>query len=307
MQQVTVMTPKGKGKAIARLAHDLGMDEAAIASVFVAGPDEERDEVTIECAAPQAAKFIEAVMSAKFYNPQEYTLTADELLSIISSDPPEKVSWPMRIDPAAILQDLWMQNHFTVGYVARAFVSTILLAYGLLDGDITILIIALLFTPFLAQDLAISFGLWMRDFRLARQGALMIAISTIIAILAGAITAAVMGGPIVYDEYGTLQSNFAISLLVGIVAGLDTADEAGRREFIAVAGAAQFASFPVWLGICLVLGFPPDRMTTVWRMVTFVVNVVTILVASLGVYIALRYRAENIGRYVRQARGGKSA
>ena len=284
------MTPKGKGKAIAKIGHDLGMAEVAIMTVFVAGPDEERDEVTIECSAPQAAKFIEAVMSAKFYNPQEYTLTADELLSIISSDPPEKVSWPMRIDPAAILQDLWTQNHLTAGYVARAFVSTVLLAYGLLDVDITILIIALLVTPFLAQDLAISFGLWMGDFRLARQGALMIVFSTAVAIVAGAVTAAVMGGPITYDKYGTLQSNFAISLLVGIVAGLDTADEAGRREFIAVAGAAQFASFPVWLGICLVLGFSPDRMTTVWRMVTFVV---TIFVASLAVYIALRYRGEH--------------
>lgn len=306
MQQVTVMTPKGKGKAIANLAHELDIDEATIVSVFVAGPDEERDEVTIECSAPQAARLIESVMSAKFYNPKQYTLTADELLSIISSDPPEKISWPMRIDPAAILQDLWTQNHLTVGYVARAFVSTVLLAFGLLEGDITILIIALLFTPFLAQSLAISFGAWMRDWRLARQGALMIVISTAIAILAGALTAAVMGGPITYDEYGTLQSNFAISLLVGIVAGLDMADEAGRREFIAVAGAAQFASFPVWLGICLVLGFPPDRMTTVWRVVTFFVNIVTILIASLGVYIGLRYRPGNISRYVRQARDSKT-
>jgi len=302
MQQVTVMTPKGQGQAIAKIAHELGMAEAGIMPVFVAGPDEEREEVTIECAAPQAARFVETVMSAKFYTPKEYTLTADELLSIISSDPPEKISWPVRIDPAAVLQDLWTQNHLTVGYVARAFVSTVLLAYGLLDGDITVLIIALLFTPFLTQDLAISFGLWMRDWRLARQGALMIVFSTAVAMLAGAVTAAVMGGPIVYDEYGTLQSNFVISLLVGIVAGLDMADESGRREFIAVAGAAQFASFPVWLGICLVLGFPPDRMTTFWRMVTFVVNIVTILLASLAVFIGLRYRHENISRYLRQTR-----
>ncbi len=141
----------------------------------------------------------------------------------------------------------------------------------------------------------------MGDWRLARQGAIVLGLSTFIGMLAGAVTAAVMGGPIQYDEYGTLQSNFAISLLVGIVAGLDTADEAGRREFIAVAGAAQFASFPVWFGISIILGFP-DRSTTLWRLATFLANIVTILVASLAVYVALRYRRDNIRRYVNLTR-----
>ena len=111
-----------------------------------------------------------------------------------------------------------------------------------------------------------------------------------------------MGGPLSYDEFGTLQSNFAISFVIGIVAGLDTADEAGRRELVAVAGAAQFSSFPVWLGIALVLGFP-DAQTTLWRIVTFFVNIITILVVTLAVYIALRYRRETVRRYAAATRG----
>ena len=301
MQQVTVVTPQGKAKPVVRIAQEQGISQVAVMPVYMYGPDKEHEEITIECSAPQTARFIEAVMAAPFYNPQEYTITADELLSIIDSDPPEKVSRPLKVSSTTILQDLWQQNHITVAYVARAFVSTTMLAYGLLEGDVTVLIIALLFTPFLAQDLAIGFGGLMGDWRLARQGAIVLGLSTFIGMLAGAVTAAVMGGPIQYDEYGTLQSNFAISLLVGIVAGLDTADEAGRREFIAVAGAAQFASFPVWFGISIILGFP-DRSTTLWRLATFLVNIVTILVASLAVYVALRYRRDNIRRYVNLTR-----
>jgi hypothetical protein len=301
MQQITVMTPKGKAKPVVRLAQDVGIQQIPVSQVYVHGPDKEQEELTIDCSAPQAAAFIEAVMSAPFYDPHEYAITADELMSIVESSPPEEISRPMKISSTVILQDLWLQNHVTVGYLARAIVSTLLVAYGLLNGDVTTLIIAFLFTPFLTQDLAISFGLWMRDWRLARQGALVLGLSTLIAVLSGAIAAAVMGGPIQYDEYGTLQSNFIISLLVGVVAGLDTADEAGRREFIAVAGAAQFASFPVWFGICLILGFP-DRSTTMWRMVTFLVNILTIMVASFTVYVALRYRPENIRRYTRATR-----
>lgn len=298
MQEIAITTPEGQGKSIARIALEQGITEASVSQVYTYGPDKQQDEVTVLCSAPQAAALVKAIMSAQFYTPKEYGICVDEVLAIVTSDPPKKITQPMKISPTTILQDLWIQNHVTAAYLARASISALLLGYSLLAGDLTTLIIALLFAPFLTQDLAIGFGAWMRDWRLARQGALVMGLSTIIAVIAGAIVAAVMGGPLKYDQFGTIQSNFAISFLVGIVAGLDTADEAGRREFIAVAGAAQFASFPVWFGISLILGFP-DSATTWWRIATFLVNIVTILVVSLGVYILLRYRPENIERYLR--------
>jgi hypothetical protein len=50
-----------------------------------------------------------------------------------------------------------------------------------------------------------------------------------------------------------------------------------------------------------VLGFPDSR-TTLWRIATFFLNIVTILVVSLVVYIALRYRREAIQNYTATAR-----
>lgn len=301
MQQVTISTPKDKAKPVAKIALAQGISEVTVARVFVHGPDEEQEELTINCSVAQAAEIIEAVMAAPFYDPQKYSITSDELTAIVTTQPPESISLPFKMSSMSVLQDLWMQNQITVAYFARATVSAALLAYGLLEGDITTLIIAFLFTPFLTQDLAISFGLLMGDRKLAWRGAGVMSMSTVIAIAVGAIAAAIMGGPVQIEPFGTIQANFIISFLVGIVAGLDTADVAGRREFVAVAGAAQFAAFPVWFGISLIAGFP-DAMTTYWRIATFFINIVTILVVAMGVYAWLKYRRENVREYIEAAR-----
>ena len=304
MQEVTVSTPKGQGERVAKLALGQGIGEAAVipTRVFRDRGMEEGEEVRVQESAPESTQFIEAVMAADFFDPREYAVVSDEVVAVVSEERPERGTRPFKLSAVTILQELWLQNHVTAAYIARAAVSTILVAYGLLSGDLTVYIVALLFTPFMSQVMAVGFGGWMGDWRLARQGLMVMTLSTVIAILAGVLVAAVMGGPLSYDEFGTLQSNFAISFIVGIVAGLDTADEAGRRELVAVAGAAQFSSFPVWLGIALVLGFP-DAQTTLWRIVTFFVNILTILVVTLAVYIALSYRRETVRQYAAATRG----
>lgn len=298
MQEITVSTPQGKGEDIARLAIACGLSGVTITRVRAYKGDQvsEEEEVKVSTSAPLSTRFVEAVMAAPDYAPERYGIVCDEVMAIVTEVPAREVTRPMKVASVNVLQELWQENHINPAFIARAAVSTTLLAYGLLSSDIGMLIIAFLITPFLSQVLAMGFGGWAGDWALARQGAKLLALSTVIAITTGALAAAVMGGPIQYDEYGTLISNFAISLLVGVLAGLDTVDEAGRREFVAVAGAAQFANFPVWFGISLVLGFP-DRATTLWRIATFFVNIMTMLIVSLVVYAALGYRRHVFGRY----------
>jgi hypothetical protein len=65
-----------------------------------------------------------------------------------------------------VIQDLWQPSHLTVSYVGRAAAGAILLATGILDDNPVAIVVAALFLPFLAEVLAISFGLWSRDRRL---------------------------------------------------------------------------------------------------------------------------------------------
>ncbi len=299
MNEIRVVTPKGKAKEIAQIALAMGIQEISVSPIYVYGPDEEKDQLSMEVSVLQARRFMDALLTAPFFDINQYSVSSDQLMSIVSQMPAEKISWPLEVGAATILQDLWLQNHVTISYVARAFIAALLLSYALLEADLLTLLAALLFTPFLSQVLAMSFGALVRDWHLARQGLLALATSTGLTIMAGAIAAAAVGGQLQYDQFGTLISNFVISLIVGIAAGLDTADKSGRREFIAVAAAAQFAAFPAWFGISLVLGFP-DRTTTLWRILTFFVNILTILVVSTGVYAALRYRPEVLQRYLKE-------
>lgn len=297
MHQVTVTAPQGKGEQVAELALENGISSPSVYQVYDFGSKQDKDVVEADAATPQASQFVKAVIAAPFFDPKEYSVTSDELVGIVQNEPPGETGKPMSITPVDVLQDLWMQSHITVSYVGRAAVAALLLAYGMIEGDLLTMFAALLFTPFLAQDLAISFGLLMKDYLLARQGLLAIGASTVIAVLAGAVVASILGGPMQFDQFASIQANFAISFIVAVAASLATADMSGRREFIGVAAAAQFALFPVWFGISLVLGFP-DRDTTTWRLLTFFVNVVTILLVSMGVYVLLQYRREQIEHYV---------
>ncbi|MBX6342452.1 MAG: hypothetical protein IRY97_08340, partial [Thermomicrobiaceae bacterium] len=83
---------------------------------------------------------------------------------------------------------------------------------------------------------------------------------------------------------------------------LATADDVGRRDLIALAAAAQYAIIPTWLGLSLVLGFP-DPATTLTRLATFGLNVVTILAIGAVTYVLLDMRGDDVRRFARETEG----
>src|SRR5205085_131956 len=100
-----------------------------------------------------------------------------------------------------------------------------------------------------------------------------------------------------FNDFKGPLASFAISAVIGIVAGLSSADDAGRRYLIGVAAAVQFAIFPVWLGAVSVLGLPPGNLMTV-RILTLLVNVVTIASAAVVTYSLLALHREEVRRFV---------
>ena len=97
----------------------------------------------------------------------------------------------------------------------------------------------------------------------------------------GVVVAAVEGGPIGFQGFKGPLSSFAISAVIGVTAGLSSADDTGRRYLIGVAAAVQLAVFPVWLGVATVIGIP-DYKLVVQHLLSFSINLVTVAVASVA-------------------------
>jgi hypothetical protein len=155
-----------------------------------------------------------------------------------------------------------------------------------IHNDPIAIVVAALFLPFLSQVLAISFGVWSRDWALALKGVRTVLVSTVLAILAGVLVAALEGGPIGFTSFKTPLASFAIFAAIGVTAGLSGADDAGRRYLVGVAGVVQFAVFPVWFGLSFVLG-TPSKEIVVNKLLIFGINLLNISVSAPMAYAFL--------------------
>jgi hypothetical protein len=103
--------------------------------------------------------------------------------------------------------------------------------------------------------------------------------------------------PLKFNQHNPLLTSFLISLVIGTAAGVATADDAGRRELIGLAAAAQVAILPVWFGISFVFGFSETGSPSE-RGISVVVNVATIIIAVAITYALLGMRADAL-KYLR--------
>jgi hypothetical protein len=181
-------------------------------------------------------------------------------------------------------------------------IAAMLLAYGMIQHQLLIMIGGLLFLPLLHLLLAIGFGLWTRQWRLAAQGLFAFLVALALLISGGAIVALVATPPLQYNQHNGLLVSFLISLGVGIAAGLATADDVGRREMIGLAATAQMAILPVWFGICFVFGFPVlDTTSPAQHALTFGVNALTIIISALCTYALLGMRGDSLRHFTQGA------
>lgn len=256
------------------------------------------EEVSVSVSTPQAKRFIDAVFAHPDFDPEAWSVTSRELRAIVSRTPAREITRPLVEPTIDVFQDLWQLSHITPTYVGRALSAAVLLAYGMMENNPIAIVVAALFLPFLSVVLAVSFGLWAEDLGLARQGLLAILVSIVSCVAAGALVAALHGPPMLFHDFQTPLLSFGLSAIIGVAAGLSSADDTGRRYLIGVAAAVQYAVFPVWVGVALVLGFP-ERSITIERLLTLAVNVVTIAVIGAIAYRLLGMRREEVHRFVK--------
>ena len=142
----------------------------SISDVYIHGPDLRRQVVSVETSTPKARLFVEALLASPIMAATDYSLTSRELRAIVDRTDLADVTKPMSEPFPDVIQDLWQLSHLTTSYLARALAGGILLATGIVENNAVAIVVAALFLPFLAEVLAISFGLWSRDRALILRG-----------------------------------------------------------------------------------------------------------------------------------------
>src|SRR5436190_7197171 len=275
MHEIRATIPPQTTAEAVRLAREAGIDRVTVADVYVHGPDAPRQVVAVETSTPKARAYVEALLAAPVFKNGDFSLTSRELRAIVDGGDLADLTRPMSEPFPDVIQDLWQLSHLTTSYLARAAAGAVLLATGIIDDNPVAIVVAALFLPFLAEVLAVGFGLWSRDTRLVLRGLRAVLVSTALALAAGAIVGLIEGGPVRFAGFKGPLASFAISGVIGITAGLSNADDTGRRYLIGVAAAVQLAIFPVWLGAAWATGLPSPAIVES-RLASFLINLGTI-------------------------------
>jgi hypothetical protein len=284
MQEVRVTIPEDHGSQVVAVAFHVGIQEVAVYGVETPGATARQVIVSAEVATPVAQAFVDAVLATPFYDPETTRITCRALLAIIAPTPHAPLTQPMPQPLPVVVDELWQHSHVTPSFVTRALVAAALLAYGMHQNQPVTMMTALLFTPFLPLVLALSLRLWTGDRALLRQGSIALLCSTALAVVGWS-----LGGAIGFTAFQPLLVSGLISAGIGGVAGLSSADDVGRHYMIAVAAAAQYAMYPVWIGLSLTLGFP-EGTTTLARLSALGINLTTIALMALLTYATLLRR-----------------
>jgi hypothetical protein len=301
MHEIRATVPREHVEETARLAHEVGIERVSVADIYIHGPGVHRQIVSVETSTPKARLFVDALLASPILAATDFSLTSRELRAIVDGKDLAELTRPISEPFPDVIQDLYQLSQVTTSYLARALAGGILLATGIVEDDAIAIVVAALFLPYLAEVLAVSFGLWSGDRRLVLRGLRAVAVSTILAFAGGLIVASFTGGPIRFQAFKSPLASFALSAIIGITAGLADADNTGRRYLIGVAAAVQLAVFPAWLGAAAIAGLPQTGILK-QRLLSFAINLVTISATALVSYAILHLHRTGVWNAPRSRR-----
>jgi hypothetical protein len=245
--------------------------------------------VDAQVSTPEANAFVEALVSASFYDRTDYAIEVREPRSILKSTSTRNITRPV---PAPILdidEELWQFTHVTYSFVIRVFIAALLVAYGMAEDNPLFIIGGLIFLPFMPIVLAFAFGMMSGQWRLVAHAAIAFITATLLISVGAVVVAAVVDPPILFDKFPPLAAGLCFSFAVGVAAALGTADDVGHRQLVGLAAASQLAIVPAWFGLSLVWGFSGDLAE---KLTGFGVNFVALVVGAITVYGALSLGGE---------------
>ncbi|HEV7332693.1 MAG TPA: hypothetical protein VGN63_16760 [Flavisolibacter sp.] len=301
MRLITVRTPAGDGKRVADIAFEKGVKEVAINNAEVYRSDEgvtTQDVVNIETATPIAKKFIEALMAAPFYDAASYSFTVRHPEALFGAKPPKEEIHPIVRPTTDVYEELYQFTKVTVSLVGRVFLSSVLLAYGMVEDFIPLVIAGLLFLPYHHHMIGLALGGVIKEWRFFQQAALALLVSTVLIFLAGLCVGLLTKPPLLFEIKGSPLSGALLAAAIGVAAGLGSIDDAGRRELIGLAATAHISIYPAWLGLQVVFGEAgPHKITE--HLLSFLINVVTLIFAAIITYAVAGMQGDGIRKFTR--------
>lgn len=293
MRLIKVSAPSGMANKIAEIAFSAGIKSVSIREeqyLTPSGKSETKQAIDVQTSTPKSKRFIDNLLNADFYNPQDYAISVRQPRSIVSDENINELTRPLAEPVVDIYQELWQFSQITAGFVGRFSIGAALLAYGLIHQQTLLIIAGLLFLPLLPTLMAASLSFLTGNLKLAGQGLLAFLTAIVLLFISGVLVAAASSSPLKYDEFNPLSVGALISLAVGVAGALANSDDVGRRELIGLAATAQIAIVPVWLGIKTIFGLgTTDRTELVRHAISLPLNAAIIIVAALVTYYFLGY------------------
>lgn len=305
MRLVTVRAPKGNGSQIAAIAFEAGILQVNQHEATALRSNSNRfqqDVIEFETATPKAKNFLERLMEASFYDPASFSFTVRHPESIYASEAPEEETYPIIRPTTDVYEELWQYSRVTLSLVSRIFLASLLLAYGMRENFMPLIIASLLFLPYHHHMLSVGLGASIREWRFFRQGLLALLVSTICILAAGLIVGLLMEPPVKFTEFTSPPLvSFLLAMVIGIAAGMGSVDDAGRRELIGLAATAHISVYPIWFGLKLAFGFDHADEPIKYLLV-FLMDVATLTIFAGITYKLMKMHGSGIRRFVKHMR-----
>ena len=302
MRLITVMTPKGFGQKVSKLAFNNNISEVAISEAKRIKKDSETvlEVVSIQTNTRKTKSFIEALMKSDFYDPKEMSFSTREPESQFASALPKEETYPLIRTTGEVYEEFYQYSQISISMVFRVFLSAVLVAYGMREGYMPLIIAGLLFLPYHHFLLGMGIGAGTKELRLFGRAALAYFLGTILIMLAGIFIGLLIDPGIKFHQFleTKLLFNVILSITIGIAAGFGAVDDAGRRELIGLAATAHLSVYPVWFGLKFVYGF--DAADKPWEALgMFVMDTFLISLFAFLVFKLMKMRGKGIRKFVR--------
>lgn len=76
-------------------------------------------------------------MAAPFFDAEKYSIHVRQPRSIVSREKPPELTRPLVEPTIDIFEELWQFSHVTFGFVGRVLIAAMLLAYGMIQQQLT--------------------------------------------------------------------------------------------------------------------------------------------------------------------------